>query len=232
MAARAKPYVLRGEPTAKTVEEIDEMLDILFRDASLTVVEIQATLDSLADEVAALASMSASVAKIPGWDGVDGADGFDGVPGPTGARGPIGEIGPPGFDGEDGADGLDGLPSTVGSLPTSGTYTPTLTNVANLDASTAYACQWIRVVNVVTVSGKVDVDPTLTATATQLGVSLPFASNIGNDFECCGAAAASGIVSQSAAVLGDAVNNRAEIQWISGDVTNQPMYFTFTYQVL
>src|SRR5438552_1367658 len=39
--------------------------------------------------------------------------------------------------------------------PQSGSYTPRLTNVANLSASTAYTCQWMRVGNTVTVSGKV-----------------------------------------------------------------------------
>ena len=113
-----------------------------------------------------------------------------------------------------------------------GVYTPTLTNVANLDASTAYECQYMRVGNTVTVSGKVDIDPTLTATSTQLGISLPVASNIGATEDCAGVAFASGIVGQGAAILGDAANNRAQLQYISGDVTNQPMYFTFTYQVI
>jgi len=115
---------------------------------------------------------------------------------------------------------------------TSGTYTPTLTNAANLGASTAYQCQYMRVGNVVTVSGKVDVDPTLAATATQLGISLPIASNLGAQEDCAGTSFASGIAAQGAAIRGDAANNRAEMVWISGDVTNQSMYFTFTYEVI
>jgi hypothetical protein len=113
-----------------------------------------------------------------------------------------------------------------------GTYTPTLTNVANMAASTAYQAQYLRVGNTVTVSGKVDVDPTLTATATQLGISLPIASNLGAQEDCAGCAFASGIASQGASVRGDAANNRAEMAWISTDVTNQPMYFTFTYEII
>lgn len=113
-----------------------------------------------------------------------------------------------------------------------GTYTPTLTNVANLDASTAYVCQYMRVGNTVTVSGKVDVDPTLITTSTQLGITLPVASNLANAEDCAGVAFASGIAGQGAAILGDAANNRAQMQWISTDLTNQPMYFTFTYEVI
>lgn len=113
-----------------------------------------------------------------------------------------------------------------------GTYTPTLTNVANLDASTAYQCQYLRIANTVMVSGRIDVDPTAPAAATQLGISLPVASNIGAVEDCAGAAACSAVAGQSAAILGDAANNRAQMEWIAGDVTNQPMYFTFAYQVI
>lgn len=112
-----------------------------------------------------------------------------------------------------------------------GVYTPTLTNVANVAASTAYECQYLRLGASVVVSGKVDVDPTA-AVATQLGISLPIASNIGAVEDCAGTAAGPGIAGQSAAIVGDAVNNRAELQWIAVDITNQPMFFIFMYQVL
>lgn len=113
-----------------------------------------------------------------------------------------------------------------------GRYTPTLTNVSNLDASTAYLCQYMRVGNTVTVSGLVDADPTAPAAQTQLGISLPVASNIGAVEDCAGAAASNTMAGQSAAILGDVANNRAQMEWISSDVTNQPMYFNFTYQVI
>jgi hypothetical protein len=113
-----------------------------------------------------------------------------------------------------------------------GTYTPTLTNVANLDASTAYECQYLKVGNTVVVSGKVDLDPTTTLTSTQLGISLPVASNIGSLQDVGGVAFASGVVSQGASILGDVSNDRAQLQFICSDVTNQAMYFIFSYQVI
>ena len=127
-----------------------------------------------------------------------------------------------------------GTLATTAQIPTtdSGVYTPTLTNVANLDASTAYECQYMRIGSTVTVSGRVDIDPTLTATSTQLGISLPIASNLGATEDCAGTAFASGIAGQGAAILGDAANNRAQLQFISTDLTNQAMYFSFTYQVI
>ncbi len=119
------------------------------------------------------------------------------------------------------------LPETL----LSGTYTPTLTNVANLDASTAYSCQYLRVGSVVTVSGRVDVDPTA-AVATQLGISLPVASNLANANECAGTGFASAIAGQGAAIRGDATNDRAEMVWTAVDITNQPMFFSFCYRVI
>lgn len=109
-----------------------------------------------------------------------------------------------------------------------GTYTPTLTNTTNLDASTAYECQWLRVGSVVTVSGKVDVDPTAGA-ATSLGISLPVASNFGATKDCGGVGSTAG---QSASIIGDAANNRASVNWTAVDTTNRSMHFTFTYLVI
>ena len=118
-----------------------------------------------------------------------------------------------------------------GSVLDAGTYTPTLTNVANLGASTSYQAQYLRVGATVFVSGRVDVDPTAGA-ATQLGISLPIASNIGATEDLGGAAFASGIAGQGAAIYGDLTNNRAQMEWIAVDITNQPMFYSFGYQVI
>ena len=112
-----------------------------------------------------------------------------------------------------------------------GTWTPTLSNVANVSASTSYEGQYIRIGSKVVASGRVDVDPTGVG-ATQLGISLPVASNIGAVEDCCGVAACPTIAAESAAIVGDAANNRAEMQWIAVDITNQPRYFTFLYDVI
>lgn len=135
----------------------------------------------------------------------------------------------------DGTNAVSGVLATAnggtGMATSHGTYTPTLTGVANVAASTAYAAQWLRIGNTVLVSGRVDVDPTLTATSTQLGISLPVASNLAAANECAGSAGCPTIAGQSAAILGDAANNRAQMEWLAGDITNQPMYFVFSYLV-
>lgn len=114
----------------------------------------------------------------------------------------------------------------------SGVYTPTLTDVANLDGSTTYEAVYMRIGNVVAVAGKVDINPTTTATLTKLGMSLPIISNIGALEDCAGSAFASGITAQGAAIRGDATNNRAELAYIATDVSNQPMYYNYMYQIL
>lgn len=126
-------------------------------------------------------------------------------------------------------------PVTVTNLVgvASSVYTPTLTGVANVAASTAYACQYIRIGDTVTVSGKVDIDPTSGTTLTQLGVSLPVASNLAAEEQCAGTAAAHAVAGYSAAILGDATNNRAEVRFTTAaDVANRSWFFTFTYRVI
>ena len=113
-----------------------------------------------------------------------------------------------------------------------GVYTPTLTNVANLDASTAYQCQWMRVGTVVTVSGKVDIDPTLASVATQLGISLPVASNFGAEEDCGGTAAPNAVIDNPCAIRADAANDRAELNYVNASVANHAMFFSFTYRII
>lgn len=113
---------------------------------------------------------------------------------------------------------------------TSGTYTPSLTNTANLDASTAYECQYIRVGSVITVSGKVDMDPTAGATLTQIGISLPVASNLAAEQDCCGTACSK--VGDVAAIYADSTNDVAMLEYVSSGTANKSFYFTFTYAVI
>jgi hypothetical protein len=113
----------------------------------------------------------------------------------------------------------------------SGAYTPTLFNVTNVAASTAFSCQYLRVGSTVTVSGRVDVDPTAGGAA-ELGISLPIASNFANNNECGGAGASPGIAGQCMGISADATNDRAALRWVAVDVTNQPVFFMFQYRIL
>lgn len=113
-----------------------------------------------------------------------------------------------------------------------GAYTPTLTNTTNLDASTAYPCQWVKIGGIVIVSGRVDIDPAAASAATSLGISLPVASDFANSYECSGTANVFAIPGQSGSITADTTNNRATLNVVSGTTGNQGMTFIFMYQVL
>jgi len=113
---------------------------------------------------------------------------------------------------------------------TSGTYTPTLTGTANVAATTAYQWQYMRVGNTVTVSGKLDVDPTAASAVTTLTATLPVASNLGSDEDLAGVAIDSG--DQGAQIFGSAASDVAVMQFISDSGDNRAWFCTFTYQVI
>lgn len=123
--------------------------------------------------------------------------------------------------------------STISDLPTlsSGTYTPTLTSVANLDTTTSNVCQYLRVGNVVTVSGVIDVDPTVITTTTTVGISLPIASAFSAGSQC-GGSSASATLNESGRIFADAVNDRAELSFVSQTTSNHTISIHFTYQII
>lgn len=115
-------------------------------------------------------------------------------------------------------------------LPTSGTYTPTLTNTTNIAASTAYVTSYMRVGNVVTVGFKVDIDATLAAnTATLLGFSLPIGSNFTAEEDAGGTAASDAIASLVVRIKADATNDRVSLVFKSLSLTNDSFNGSFTY---
>lgn len=114
----------------------------------------------------------------------------------------------------------------------SGTYTPTLYNITNIATSTAYACQWMRVGNVVTVSGRVDITASGNG-LTELGITLPVASafNAPSQSECAGTAYDI-INPQGAIIVADGINARARLQFLATGPNNHHFWFSFTYVVV
>lgn len=111
------------------------------------------------------------------------------------------------------------------------TYTPTLTGVTNITASTPRLCNFVRVGNQCIVSGTCDIDPTAAA-ATQLGISLPIASNFTNSLQCAGIIATSEVASYVGVVISDSTNDRAEFNFVSLDGNNRTFKFQFQYQII
>lgn len=110
-------------------------------------------------------------------------------------------------------------------------YTPTLTNVTNLSASTPFDSTFMRIGNICWVFGAVDVDPTAAA-ATELGISLPIASNIGAETDCCGSGASHEVAGFSVGISGDTTNDRARMRWVAVDTSNRRVWYQFGYRVL
>lgn len=75
---------------------------------------------------------------------------------------------------------MSGVFAMASQLATSGTYTPTLANVANVASSTANGFRWLRAGNVVFLGGVVSLTPTAAATLTQLSMTVPIASTMAN----------------------------------------------------
>lgn len=114
----------------------------------------------------------------------------------------------------------------------SGTYTPTLTNGANVAASSNAGALYSRVGNIVTVSGACQVDPTATNTVTELGISLPIASALTGVRQVIGVAVSGDVAGMSGMVFADAANDRATLRFVHADVSNRTWSFNFQYQVL
>lgn len=116
----------------------------------------------------------------------------------------------------------------------SGTYTPTLTNVTNVAAAVPSVAQYMRVGNVVTVSGRLQVDPTAGGLF-DLSMSLPIASAMTDASQISGTAAAldpSENAGGAGAIYGDPANDVAVLRRTTVLSGNATYSYHFTYQVL
>lgn len=118
-------------------------------------------------------------------------------------------------------------------LSRSGTYTPTLYNTTNIAASTARLCTYVRVDDMVTVSGLFDVTPTAGApTVSLLGMSLPVASAFTSGFELGGTGCTDITASNPMNIAADSVNDRASINWRASSTAAQTCSFQFSYRIV
>jgi len=120
--------------------------------------------------------------------------------------------------------------SGVAQVIASGTYTPVPVGVTNIDSSSASVCQWLRVGNVVHVSGQAAAD-TNAAAASVLGVPLPVASNLAAQRQCTGTGSVANGANTMVQIYGDPTNDRAEFSWLATTTDNRQIFFTFTYLV-
>lgn len=118
------------------------------------------------------------------------------------------------------------------TVPTaSGTYTPTLTNVTNIDSSSVASFQYMRVGDVVTVSGLVQFDPTAAALC-ELDMTLPIASNFANQRECAGTAGAPGYAANTATIYANTTGDLARLSVVATMTVNATWMLHFTYRII
>jgi hypothetical protein len=113
-----------------------------------------------------------------------------------------------------------------------GTYTPTLAIVQGADLATPLLMQFMRVGNVVTVSGRVAVRTLGTTTAAVIRVSLPFPTTFTSEGACAGTSQID-VFGESVPglVLADTVNGQALLRFIGAAPSNTPHNLHFTYLI-
>lgn len=118
------------------------------------------------------------------------------------------------------------------SFITSGTYTPSLYNGTNVAASGLNAdFMYIRIGNIVIVSGSITIDPTATGT-TELGISLPIASNLGTSYDLNGNGTNPGATDQILSIIADTTNDRAACSANAKSTANAFWRIVFMYRII
>lgn len=120
--------------------------------------------------------------------------------------------------------------STSGLIYSS-TYTPTLTNGANVASSSASVVQYNRVGNTITISGTVRVTPTTTLTTTTLAFTVPVASNF-STFGDAGGTAVTNIIGTgvvSGMIQANASSDKLELNFVASGTGAHDFQFTVTY---
>lgn len=126
------------------------------------------------------------------------------------------------------ANGLAGA-SYIGSS----TFTPSGTGMSNVSTITPAKAQLMRVGNVVTVSGTVDVGPTAGAATTTFRLTLGVASNLAALSDLAGSAAfIAGSTHGPVIVYADTANDQAFFSFTSASTSTHSITYQFTYEVL
>lgn len=125
----------------------------------------------------------------------------------------------------------DGSVSTA-SAGSSGTYTPTITAVSNVASSTSNQAQYMRVGNVVTVSGYIEVDPTSGSTPTEFRLSLPVATSWSMGSNKAGGVMAGIDGAAVGTIYADVATDTVTFRYTSSaSGSNMGISFTFTYLI-
>jgi lysophospholipase L1-like esterase len=118
-----------------------------------------------------------------------------------------------------------------GPVLDSGTWTPTITGVLNVDSTTVSEGQYMRVGNVVTASFHVNINATTETLGTTARFTLPIASNFTLASQLAGGGGMPN-PNNGVAAFADATNNEGVIYMNAATDSGFDVYVSFTYQIL
>lgn len=128
--------------------------------------------------------------------------------------------------------GLSITGTTLGM--TSGTYTPTYTNVANVSSfGTVSDLNYYRVGDMVTVFGRVSIDPTSASINTEFRGTLPIASNFSLFTDAGGSCVCTASAGLVGAVRAETTNNEFTVKYINtAETAAKDFALHFSYRVI
>jgi hypothetical protein len=106
-------------------------------------------------------------------------------------------------------------------------YTPTLFNITNVAASTAYNTQFVQNGDWITVWGEIDIDATTALTISELEMDLPVGTNMVTTYQLAGTASFED--NTSVKISGNVGNGRAKFRFTPQTNTNNKYSFHFSY---
>jgi hypothetical protein len=121
--------------------------------------------------------------------------------------------------------------ASVPSVPTlaHNSYTPTATNVSNVASSSPYETRYLRIGDIISLSGAVDVTPAGTGNC-QLGISIPVASAFTTLVQASGTIVASN--NDRGYVAADATNDRLQLQWSASSTSVTTLWWNAIYRII
>jgi hypothetical protein len=112
-------------------------------------------------------------------------------------------------------------------------YTPTLTNISNLDGSSAGSCLYAQNDDAISVSCRMTVDPGQVNTMTVLSFSLPVPSSFSSSGQCAGYAGAISLGNsiESGVVYANTTSNECQLRFMAESASNHAISVTFMYEL-
>jgi hypothetical protein len=121
------------------------------------------------------------------------------------------------------------------SLVSTGGWTVSITNTANIAASSALTGFYVKILDFVVLGTRITIDPTSAGVSTEVQLSLPVASDLTNGGDAFGVAVPSGTAAATAipfAVLPDTASNLLRVVGVPPLDTSQNYHLFAGYQVI